>query len=290
MGILQHTLDFNFGEVAHVKFSPDSKLIALFSDKKLVTIWNTSTGFVQQTLNHSDVVLRVVFSQDSKLLASISGKKIMIWNISTDFVQQTFDLGYIADVIEFSPDSKLLASSSHNRRLFPLRFYVKIMIWNISTGSVQQTFDQSEPIRVIAFSHDSRLLALSGSETIKIWNIHTDFVQQTIAINDRISSLSFDSTNSNLLTNTGDIKIKKTGFFITSKSPQEKDDTPYFRGLNISESWIKWNNRKLLWLPPDYRLKVSISPSRSIVAIDRGAGEVSIIGFSSAILGNLLDC
>jgi WD40 repeat protein len=306
-------------------FSNDSKLLAS-ANKKKVMIWNTSTDSLHQTLDGHDDLMRYTFSPDSQLLASADLRAIRIWNISMGILSETFDSHFdIFTYIEFSHDSKLIASVSghqtvtirnisngsvrqtlldddsfwsvvfsHDSKLLASSTYKKIKIWDINTCVIQQTFDHSDLVHylvgTVAFSHDSKLLASSGANTIKIWDINTGFVQQTVAINNYITSLSFDSADSNLLTNTGYIKIKKTGFLITSKSSQEEDDeVVYFRGLNISESWITWNNQNLLWLPPDYRSRISLSPSRSIVAIDRGPGGMaSVMKFSLAILGNLL--
>ncbi|RYP43265.1 hypothetical protein DL768_010007 [Monosporascus sp. mg162] len=141
-----------------------------------VKIWDTATGYLQQTLEgHSDSVLSVAFSHDSKLLASGSyDKTVKIWDTATGFLQQTFE-GHndLINSVAFSHDSKLLASGSHDNT---------VKIWNTATWSLQQMFEgHSDSVLSVAFSHDSKLLA-SGSydRTVKIWDTATGFLQQTL--------------------------------------------------------------------------------------------------------------
>jgi WD40 repeat protein len=181
--------------------------------------------------------------------------------------------------VAFSHDSKLLASASGDKT---------VKIWDTSTGSLQQTLEgHSDWVKSIAFSHDSKLLAsASGDKTVKIWDTSTGSLQQTVAVNTYITSLSFDSTDSNLLMNGGSIKVDRTGLLSRSEHPQEGRDEGGRQRLGISRSWVTWNTQNLLWLPPDYRArKFDISPSGSIVAGGCSTGKVFIIGF---LLANLM--
>jgi WD40 repeat protein len=180
--------------------------------------------------------------------------------------------------VAFSHDSKLLASASDDETL---------KIWDTSTGSLQQTLKgHSDFVTSVAFSHDSKLLAsASDDETVKIWDTSTGSCHQTVAVNTRVTTLSFDSIESNLLMNGGSIKVDRTGLLIRSEHRQEGRDEGDRQGLGISRSWVTWDTQNLLWLPPDYRaVSYNISPSRSIVADGCSSGKVFIIGFSLANL------
>jgi WD40 repeat protein len=151
--------------------------------------------------------------------------------------------------------------------------------WN----AVQQTLEgHSDWVRSVAFSHDSKLLASASCDsTVKIWDTSTGSCHQTVTTNTYITSLSFDSIDSNLLMNSGSIKMDRTGLLTRSEHPQEGRDESDYQGLGISGSWVTWNTQNLLWLPSDYRTVLySISPSRSIVADGYSSGKVFIIGFS----------
>src|SRR6266536_6585852 len=134
--------------------------------------WNA----VLQTLEgHSDSVRSVVFSHDSKLLASASfDKTVKIWDVSTGSCQQTLEghSSFVTSVV-FSHDSKLLASASDDNT---------VKIWDASTGSCQQTLEgHSSFVRSVVFSHDSKLLAsASDDNTVKIWDASTGSCQQTL--------------------------------------------------------------------------------------------------------------
>ena len=240
--------------------------------------WNT----VQQTLEgHSHWVTSVAFSHDSKLLASVSkDKTVKIWDASTGALQQTLKgHSHMVNSIAFSHDSKLLASASSD---------YTVKIWDASTGAPQQTLEgHSHWVTSVAFSHDSKLLAsASRDKTVKIWDTSTGSCHQTVATNTLITSLSFNSIDSNLLTNGGSIKVDMTRLLSRSEYPQEERDEGGCQGLGISESWVTWNTQNLLWLPPDYRAtRFDISPSGSIVAGGCSTGKVFIIGF---LLANLM--
>ncbi len=52
-------------------FSPDGTRLAVASDAKTVTLWNTATGQLALTLRgHADAVTAVAFSRDGRRLAS----------------------------------------------------------------------------------------------------------------------------------------------------------------------------------------------------------------------------
>ncbi|XTI96090.1 WD40-repeat-containing domain protein [Cenococcum geophilum] len=172
----------------------------------------------------------------------------------------------------FSHDSKLLASAPYDHT---------VKVWDAATGSLQQTLEShSDSVMSVAFSHDSKLLAsASHDHTVKVWDTVTSSCRQTIPTDASISRLSFDSSNLNILTNTGCIKVDRP------ESSQELGGKGDRQGWGISRSWVTWNGQNLLWLPPDYRaIESDISQSGSRVAFGCHTGRVFIIGFSSAIL------
>jgi WD40 repeat protein/tRNA A-37 threonylcarbamoyl transferase component Bud32 len=101
-----------------VEFSPDSRLIAVFSAPELgtedtVRIFDTSTGIEVLTLHgHTTIVVCLAFSPDGKRIATGSGDlTIRLWDTSTG--QQVLTLrGHTAAVtsLAFSPDGHRLVS------------------------------------------------------------------------------------------------------------------------------------------------------------------------------------
>ena len=280
-GTCQRTLGGHIYSVQSVAFSHDSTLLASASLDNTVKIWDASTSACQQTLEgHSYSVNSISFSHDSKLLASASNDMtIKIWDASTGTCQQTLEghSHYIYSVA-FSHDSKLLASASGDNT---------IKIWDARNGACQQTLKgHSHWVNTVAFSHNSTLLAsASGDKTIKIWDTSTGTCQQTLKVDRYISSLSFESTDSNLITNIGLIRIGKTRLATLSDSSHEGSSKGGYKGLCIRGSWVTWNGLDLLRLPPDFRTtRYTISPSMSTVAGGCPSGKVFFIGFSLADL------
>jgi WD40 repeat protein len=170
--------------------------------------------------------------------------------------------------------------------------------WN----AVLQTLEgHSHWVYSVAFSHDSRLLAsasgdktvhdsrllvsASGDKTVRIWDAATGTLQQTITVDSYVCTLSFDVTNSILITNIGRIKVNRTKGHSLSISSQEVDGKSDRDGLGINGSWVTWNAQNLLWLPPDFRATTSdISPTGSTIAVGCVSGRVFVIGISLGIL------
>ncbi|ELR10081.1 hypothetical protein GMDG_04481 [Pseudogymnoascus destructans 20631-21] len=204
---------------------------------------------------------------------------VKVWDAATGTLQQTLE-GHSSGVISvaFSHDSKLLASASYDKT---------VKVWDAATGTLQQTLEgHSSGVISVAFSHDSKLLAsASYDNTVKVWDAATGTLQQTLEVNCYISTLSFDITNSILITNIGCLKVNTTGFLTLPTSSQEVGGKSDRKGLGISGHWVVWNDENLLWLPPGFRgHNSSISYTGSTLAIGCSTGKVFVIGVSINII------
>jgi WD40 repeat protein len=174
----------------------------------------------------------------------------------------------IVSSVAFSHDSTQLASASYDNT---------VKIWDASSGACLQTLEgHSSSVRSVAFSHDSkRLASASNDNTVKIWDASSGAFLQTLSVGKPLRSLLFDTTSSRLLTEIGAIDV---GAFIGSgvgnvtvlQRPQYLD-----AGVSSDNTWITYNGKNLLWIPPEYRPSCSIVCG-NMIGLGVGSGRVWI--------------
>jgi WD40 repeat protein len=236
------------------------------------------------------LVLSVIFSYDSKLIASgSSDETIKIWDAATGSLQQTLE-GHSDPVrsVVFSYDSKLIASGSSDET---------IKIWDAAMGPFPQTLEgHSYLVRSVAFSYDSKLIASGSSDkTIKIWDAATGSLQQTLDLGTIVQIISFDDTGLYLDTSIGRINlaagIKRIQSLPQTPHPDQLQEAQYCGYvLSRDRSWITWNKHRVLWLPIDYRPSdiassfASTSMSSTVIQIGLGSasGKVIVIGLPAS--------
>jgi WD40 repeat protein len=265
-----------------------------------------------QTLEgHSDGVMSVAFSPNSRRLASASHDgTVKIWDASSGECLQTL-VGHSGGVmsVAFSPNSRRLASASgdhtvkiwdassgkclqtlvghsgwvmsvafspNSRRLASASYNGTVKIWDASRGECLQTLvGHSDGVRSVAFSPDSRRLAsASDDHTVKIWDASSGECLQTIKIGKTLINISFDYTGSNLHTEIGTIVINAASCIKPSATyPQ----SPQYQGGALSSDgvWITYNSENMMWLPSEYRPSCSAVLGKSI-GIGVGSGRVWI--------------
>lgn len=158
--------------VTSVAFSHNSKLIASASYDKTTRLWRVNTNDFQP---EDPAIIKTgggsfVFSNDSTLVASVTGKIISLWCPHTGRCTQELK-GNGDDIVSiaFSHDTALIASFSRDG---------SARVWRTDTGDCVlklQRLDKSGEwsFGSVAFSHDSAIIAAGplDNDSIQFWSV-----------------------------------------------------------------------------------------------------------------------
>jgi WD40 repeat protein len=168
--------------------------------------------------------------------------------------------------VVFSPNGQRLASGSDDE---------KVKVWDATTGVCVQTLEgHSSSVTSVVFSPDGQRLA-SGSDDdkVKVWDATTGACVQTLEIGRGPAHLSFNPTNSSLLsTNIGIFELASRGVSHSGYA------------IGPDGKWIVKDGCNILWIPPDYRAFAS-AVAETTVALGCHSGRVLLMNFSYHIHG-----
>jgi WD40 repeat protein len=178
-----------------VEFSPDNKLMAVFSQdekKTAIELWKregvNSENFRSLNLTN-EKFNKVKFSPDGKLIATSSSSwnnnSGRLWSVESKQSQSLLPKEKFNEV-EFSPDGKLMATINSQERA--IKFWKR----DKDGKSLQDSlWDKDVRANTVKFSFDSQLIATADdSNTVRLWNQQGDELS-TLNLDDSINDLSF---------------------------------------------------------------------------------------------------
>ncbi|KAG8961625.1 hypothetical protein FRC03_005135 [Tulasnella sp. 419] len=167
-GSLIRILDSEFGEVMWATFSPHGAQIISWAVNSPIIIWDAQTGTVLSRLpadESREETHTVAISPDGALLASASGKDVVLWDYRSRKVLKRLkeDRGTVL-CVAFSPDGRFLATGLDTGQ---------ITTWNATAGSKVGIFTgHISRVTSLAVSPDgSRLFSGSYDTTAVVWDM-----------------------------------------------------------------------------------------------------------------------
>ncbi|OPB36260.1 hypothetical protein A0O28_0110360 [Trichoderma guizhouense] len=264
--------------ISSITFSIDSKFFACFWKTKKLQVWDAQSGkmlFARKL--DSSTSDKVVFSSDSKLIASLSDK-IYFWNTKTgsEAYSSKAPLGRV-EAIAFSPDGKYLVSStgkifmrpfvhdngdfygythisvavdyesplevSSNSKLVAYRFRHRIIVLNVETREFVHTFHFDQTVRKLSIFDDSRYLGvLDLLESVLIWDLVTGSVVHGGYIGENESSLCF-SLDGKHIASLDKIFAHQTSLSVNCHSA----------GISFTGAWIKDDGQDIVYFPHEFK-------------------------------------
>jgi WD40 repeat protein/serine/threonine protein kinase len=191
--------------------SPDGKLVVSgggYGDDT-VRLWNVATQQPcgEPLKGHTNFVMSVAFSPDSKLVVSGSGDNtVRLWNVGTQQPCGKPLKGHTDRVacVAFSPDSMLVVSGSYDDT---------VRLWNVGTQQPcgKPLKGHTDRVISVAFSPDS-MLVVSGSydNTVRLWNVGTQQPcgEPLKGHTDRVACVAFSSDSKFIVSGSRDKTVR----------------------------------------------------------------------------------
>jgi len=212
-----HSLLFKSGdqEVATawcVAMSPDGRRIVAGGMGNTAKVWDAETGQMLLELEHTNAVLSVAFSPDSKQIVAGAGwygepkprpGEVKIWNAATGQLRLALQHPKPAWGVAISPDGQRIVTGSG--------LDGEVKLWDAMTG--REIFTRNGHrggVGGVAFSPDGRRIVTGGYDrTAKVWNADTG--QELLVLKghtDHVLCVAFNPDGQRIVTGSDDRTVK----------------------------------------------------------------------------------
>ena len=200
-------------DVQCLAYSDDGRWLASGGLDDGVRLWDPQTGQnVHVLIPDIDRSKRLgfrstnclVFSPDSRTLASVHTNYTVLWDIANFSQRLQFTSGNANDIV-FSPDGQLLATASDDRI---------VRLWDVQTGTEIRSFKDRFYCDAVAFSHDGKLLAVAANDKrdklIRVYSLESSQEVLTINCDPRwwIRKIAFSATGNRLVSRSDESRMR----------------------------------------------------------------------------------
>ncbi|MCI4668594.1 MAG: WG repeat-containing protein [Bacteroidia bacterium] len=172
------------GEIFATHFSSDGKYIITASGDSTAKLWGAKTAQLITTLNHNAPVKEAIFSPQNRLIATISGGKVLyIWTREGALVKR-FDIARNElQSIAWSPNGSWLAAGGKDGKIF---------LYNMRSMVLANIFNtRIKEIQALCFSPNSKRIAAGGIQSeLEVWSISGQLFKK-IPFDGQIISLDY---------------------------------------------------------------------------------------------------
>jgi RNA polymerase sigma factor (sigma-70 family) len=170
---LGSSLSTRQGKTGGVAFTPDGKLVAMASGRR-IRMWDVASslgnnGTEVRTFATTSDLLALVISPDGKTMAlSLAENHVKLCDLTTAEEKRSLS-GHTKEVraVAFSPDGKTIATGSDD---------ALVRLWDAATGKLTSILKgHNGPVASVAFSPDGKTIASVGQidRTLHIWDRQT---------------------------------------------------------------------------------------------------------------------